>query len=153
MNRTIASLLLVLLIQVGIVAVVYWSGEDSSQQAVAQGLVPFDMDSIDEVQIVDQYDNETVLRKAGDHWILPTLAGLPANPDMVQKLVQGISAQNIWPIAHSTVARQRFQVADYHFQRSLTLSRAGKQLGTIYLGTSPGCLLYTSDAADDRPRV
>ena len=138
MNRTIASLLFVLLIQAGIVAVVYWSGEDSSHQAVAQALVPFDIDSIDEVQIVDQYDNETVLQKAGDHWILPTLASLPANPDMVQKLVQGISAQNIWPIAHSTVARQRFQVADYHFQRSLTLSRAGKQLGTIYLGTSPG---------------
>jgi len=137
-NRAIAGLLLVLLIQAGIIAAVYWTEEDSRQQAVAQALAPFDMDSIDQVQIVDEYDNETVLKKAGDHWILPTLANLPANPDMVQKLLKGISAQNSWPIAQSIVARQRFQVADYHFQRSLTLSRAGEQLGTIYLGTSPG---------------
>lgn len=138
MNRTIASLLIVLLIQAGIIAAVYWTEQDSGQQAVAQALAPFAMESIDQVQIVDEYDNETILKKAGDHWILPTLANLPANPGMVQKLLQGISAQNNWPIAQSTVARQRFQVADYHFQRSLTLSSAGEQLGTIYLGTSPG---------------
>jgi len=128
----------VLLIQAGIVAAVYWPQEDSGQQALAQSLAPFDTDSIDQVHIVDEYDNEAVLQKAGDRWLLPALANLAANPEKVSQLLQGISRQDSWPIAHSVVARQRFQVADYHFRRSLTLSRAGEQLGTIYLGTSPG---------------
>src|SRR5690606_2141252 len=43
-----------------------------------------------------------------------------------------------WPVAHSSAARQRFQVADYYYQKRLTLLSNGEILGTIFLGTSPG---------------
>ena len=55
------------------------------------------------------------------------------------KLLAGLlSSNDSWPVAHSSAARQRFEVADYLFQRRITLSAGDEQLDTIYLGTSPG---------------
>ena len=139
MNRSVVTLLLVLLIQCGIIGAVYWPQQGPMQQPTSYGLVTLDPASIDHIRIEDEYDNETLLVKTGEQWLLPELEGLPANPAKVVELLASITAQdNSWPIAQSTTARQRFQVADYHFQRSVSLGGAGKQLATIYLGTSPG---------------
>ncbi len=107
----------------------------SSEQALA----PFPDNAIDEVHVGDEFDNEVVLRRSGKQWLLPKLENLPADPAKVETLLQSIIHQSgNWPIARSPAARQRFQVADYYYQKRLTLLSAGKELGTIYLGTSPG---------------
>ena len=139
MNRSVVTLLLVLLIQCGIIGAVYWPQQGPMQQPTSYGLVTLDPASIDHIRIEDEYDNEALLVKTGEQWVLPELEGLPADAAKVVELLASITAQdNSWPIAQSTAARQRFQVADYHFQRSVSLGGAGKQLATIYLGTSPG---------------
>ena len=139
MNRTVTALLLVFLIQCGITAAVYWRTPGPVSPSMVQSLAPLDAGSIDEVRIGDNYDNETVLVKAGDRWLLPYLGGLPADPGKVDKLLDGIThPPEGWPVAKTTTARQRFQVADYYYQRRVTLLEAGVQLDTIYLGTSPG---------------
>jgi len=138
-NRSVVTLLLVLLIQCGIIGAVYWPQQGPVQQPTSPGLVTFDPAIIDQIRIEDEYNNETLLAKAGERWLLPELEGLPADPAKVAELLASITAQDdSWPIAQSTAARQRFQVADYHFQRSVSLGSADKQLATIYLGTSPG---------------
>ncbi len=139
MNRSVVSLLLVLVIQCGIIAAVYWPQHGLIQQSVAHGLLTLDPTSIDQIRVGDEYNNETLLVKSGEQWLLPELENLPADPAKVAALLASVTAQNnTWPIAQSSTARQRFQVADYHFQRSVSLGGAGKKLATVYLGTSPG---------------
>ncbi|RLA56605.1 MAG: hypothetical protein DRQ65_02880 [Gammaproteobacteria bacterium] len=139
MNRPITALLLVFLVQCGIVATVYWPQQDMLQAPLQQPLVPQDTGIIDEIRIGDEYDNETTLTKVGGHWFISDLENLPANSDKVDTLLERITGpDNGWPIAQSVVARQRFQVADYHYQRSLGFLAQGEQLATVYLGTSPG---------------
>ena len=43
-----------------------------------------------------------------------------------------------WPVARTSGALQRFEVADDKFQRRLEYYSAGEAAGTIFLGTSPG---------------
>ena len=138
MTRSVTSLLLILLIQCGIITAVYWPDQALLEQPTHRHLLSLSPQDIDEVRIGDEYDNEAVLQKIGGHWVLPELEHLPADPHKINKLLAAITDQdNGWPIAQSVAARQRFQVADYHYQRSLALLSANEQLALVYLGTSP----------------
>jgi hypothetical protein len=138
-NRATPVLLLVLLIQCGIIAIVFWPQHSPGTGSTEQGLAPFPVDKIDELRIGDEFDNEAILKRSDKHWLLPDLQNLPADPSKVDTLLQSITGQaGSWPIAHSAAARQRFQVADYYYQRRITLRSAGEKLATVFLGTSPG---------------
>lgn len=139
MTRTIAVLLLVLLIQGGIAAAVFWPAQKHSAESAAQTLAPVARESLDELRIGDESDNAVVLVKSGAQWLLPQLGNMPADAEKVEELLQGITEQRLsWPIARSSAARQRFQVADYYYQRRLSLLSGGSTQATVYLGTSPG---------------
>jgi hypothetical protein len=104
-----------------------------------QMLAPFTDNAIDEVRIGDAFDNEVVLARSGKQWLLPDMGNLPADPAKVDTLLHSVLHQTgNWPIARSPAARQRFQVADYYYQKRMTLLSQGNTLGAIYLGTSPG---------------
>jgi Domain of unknown function (DUF4340) len=151
-NRNLVTGLLILLIQCGLVAIVYWPQTASLETATKGSIAPYDRNIIDQITIGDEYDNETLLRRTGDHWILPDLERLPADTDRVNALLDSITASNnAWPTASSAAARQRFQVASYHYQRRLQLQAGDKILGIIYLGTSPGFgkVHARNDAQDD----
>lgn len=139
MNRSGKTLLLILLIQCGIVAAVYWPQHTAVLSPGESGLLALQSESIDELHIGDTPNTEAALSKSGEHWILPELGNLPADPDMVKNLLDGLATTGAsWPVARSAAARQRFQVADYHYQRRITLLSKGQHPVTIYLGTSPG---------------
>jgi hypothetical protein len=138
-NRSVGTLLLVLVIQCLILATVYWPGSGRHQQASREPMLAFGPDAVNEIYIGDEYDNETVVRRAGDRWVLPELEQLPADSARIEALLAGItSSENDWPVADSIAARQRFQVASYHYQRRLRLLNYDELLATLYLGTSPG---------------
>ena len=139
MNLTVNTLLFVLLIQCGITAAVMWPANSAENSSTNHILAPSSMGSIDEIHIGDEFDNEAVLVKSGEQWLLPNLENLPADSTKVNSLIENVINNTVvWPIAHSPAARQRFQVADYYYQRRLTFFSQGKNLDTIYLGTSPG---------------
>lgn len=139
MTRGVGALLLVLVIQCGLVAVVFWPQQIDRVDTAQQVLTPFPTTSVDELRIGDEFDNEAVLIKSGEQWLLPELEDLPADPAKIQSVLKALQiAPGSWPIAHSAAARQRFQVAEYYYQRRITLLSGGTKLGTIYLGTSPG---------------
>ena len=139
MNRWVTALFLVLLIQCGIVAAVFWPQQLPQQQSATRTFAPFPVNAIDELHISDEFDNEAVLIRSGEQWLLPDLENLPADAARVDALLHDLTTQSgIWPIAQSSAARQRFQVADYYYQKRLTLLSSGEELGTLYLGTSPG---------------
>jgi len=138
-NRSVVVLLLVLLIQCGITAVVFWSRQVPMSTPTEQALAPFSDSAIDEVRIGDEFDNEVILVRSGKQWLLPELQHVPADLAKVDALLHSIIHQaGSWPIARSPAAQQRFQVAEYYYQKRVTLWSQGEQLGTIYLGTSPG---------------
>jgi hypothetical protein len=137
-NRGLTSLLLVLVIQCGLVAAVYWPGSNRGY-VPPKPMVPFDHERIDVIYVGDEFDNETVLSKFGQRWSLPELENLPADSAMVDRLLEAITAgDGSWPIAHSVAARQRFRVASYHYRRRVSLLEGETILGTFLLGTSPG---------------
>jgi len=138
-NRWVTAGLLVLLIQCGIVTLVFWPGQKPETESTEPVLAPFASETVDELRIGDEFDNEAVLVKSNDQWFLPGLEKMPADAMKVDALLKGIADQKTgWPVARSVAARQRFQVADHHYQKRLGFFSGGKKLGTIYLGTSPG---------------
>lgn len=138
MNKSIRSLLAILVIQIAMTIAVLLPASDIMDARAKEPLFPFDQRSIDEIYVEDDEGNETVLLKMAGQWILPDLSGLPVKLDRVEALIGSISdSEGQWPVATSAASRQRFQVAAYHFQRRITLIGAGELFGTIYLGTSP----------------
>lgn len=138
MNRAVTSLLLVLIIQCGLVATVYWPNTTEDPSAM-QPMLPVERASISEILVGDEFDNETTLLKVGERWSLPELENLPADTDMVERLLDAITAdRDSWPVADSVAARQRFRVASYHYRRRISLLQDKDLLATLYLGTSPG---------------
>ena len=91
-----------------------------------------------QLRVSDEYDNETVITRRGEHWVLPELLGLPADADKVNAMLAVLETDHLWPVAQSTAARQRFQVADYLYQRKLEIASDDGREAVIYLGTSPG---------------
>jgi len=137
-NRSIGSLLLILAIQCALVATVYWPPAEPGA-ATHPALLPFDPAQIDEIYVGDEFDNETVLARAGEHWLLPELEQLPADRTRVDKLLAALATgEQSWPVADSIAARQRFRVADYRYRRRITLLHDGDVLGVVLLGSSPG---------------
>ncbi|MFT5710859.1 MAG: hypothetical protein ACI8QT_001559 [Halioglobus sp.] len=139
MKQLINALLAIFAIQTAMVAALYWPSAGLMEVLNNDELVPFNADLVEEIHIGDDKGNEAVLVKAGSRWILPDLAGLTVNPELIEGLLQGVMrARTGWPVASSVAARQRFALTDYNFRRRLTLIGRGELLGTIYLGTSPG---------------
>lgn len=139
MKQLINALLAIFVIQVAMVAGLYWPSAGLMEVLNNDQLVPFNPDLLDEIHIGDDKGNEAVLVKTGNHWILPDLSGLTVNPELIKGLLKNVMRSNTgWPVASSVAARQRFALTDYNFQRRLTLIGGGELLGTIYLGSSPG---------------
>ena len=142
MSRAVSLLLLLFLVQCVIVIGLYWPKAPERGQptdSVTQLLEPATVDDVDELVIGDEYDNEVRLVKRGERWLLPELGDLPADSAAVKKLLTTLADEKTgWPVASTVAARQRFQVANYRYQRRLILMADGEQLGVLYLGTSPG---------------
>lgn len=131
--------MVVLVIQCAIVATVFWPQQSSPEHDAKQPLAPVPVNAIDELRIGDEFDNEVVLVRSGKQWLLPDLENLPADAAKIATVLKNLTTQTgSWPVADSPAARQRFQVADYYYQKRLALFSGGQLLGTIYLGTSPG---------------
>lgn len=139
MKTPIKALLALLLVQCAITALMYWPADMMAGMRDKRPLIAFNADLLDEVYISDRNDNEVVLLRKGNSWVLPELEELPVDDGMIKDLIDALAYQSHGrPVADSVPARQRFQVAAYHYQRRLTLIGEGDLLGTIYLGTSPG---------------
>lgn len=138
-NRWIALLTLALVLQLGVLASRYWdaSGDTPGERAGNARLLPARM-KVTQLLISDEYDNETVIARRGEYWVLPELLDLPADADKVNSMLAILATDHLWPVAVSTAARQRFQVAEYLYQRKLVIAAANGDETVVYLGTSPG---------------
>jgi len=138
-NRINSALLLVLLIQAFLVAVVYWPQRTALETNPAEPLLRVDQAAVGGIQLADAQGNEALLQRVDGHWQLPASQDLPADSALVERLLRVLTvAEHGYPVATSVAARQRFEVASYRFQRSVTLlAHDGARLGTVFFGTAP----------------
>lgn len=138
MSHSVVALVLLTVLQSFLLGILVWPPSTLLDEENTSALLPFNPDTIDEIHLGDDYDNEIILLRIGEHWILPDEENLPVDRSMVEAMINSLAeAHDDWPVAKSTAARQRFQVAAYHYQRRLTLIGKGELLGTVYLGTAP----------------
>jgi hypothetical protein len=138
-SRAIPGLLLALLLQLALVALIYWPAVAPLESTEDPGVPPLNAVEVDAVVIGDSDGNLARLERRGDAWRLPALQGLPADPEKVAKLLDALlTTAYQWPVANSTAARQRFEVADYLHRRRVELLSGGETRRVLYLGTSPG---------------
>lgn len=152
MNRINSALLLVLLIQAFLAAVVYWPQQTAPVSNPAVPLLTIDQATVSGIQLADDQGNEALLQRIEGHWQLPARQDLPADSALVEGLLQVLTVeQHGYPVATSVAARQRFEVASYRFQRSVTLLGSdGTRLGTVFFGTAPAFRrVHARSDADD----
>ncbi|MEQ9463765.1 MAG: DUF4340 domain-containing protein [Haliea sp.] len=152
MTRSNGVLLLVLVIQLFLTAVVYWPQQAQLVADPAAPLLAIDPAEVRAIQLADDQGNEAFLQRIEGSWRLPAQQDLPADSALVERLLQVLAVEwHGYPVATSVAARQRFEVASYSFQRSVTLIGADDaQLGTVFLGTAPAFRrIHARSAADD----
>lgn len=139
MNRVGLVLTLLLLAQLVLTGLLYRADNSEAAGPGKRSLLPTGSYVIDGLRVEDSSGGAVELQRKGERWLLPQLSGLPANPDKVAALLEKLTTEDPgWAVAHTLAARQRFQVADYHYRRKVTLASLGQSVGTLYLGTSPG---------------
>tara|TARA_R110000823_G_scaffold119998_19_gene244558 strand:+ start:9317 stop:10207 length:891 start_codon:yes stop_codon:yes gene_type:complete len=138
MSRGIAILLLALLVQCLITIALLQQQRAPGDPDRPQSLLELDIAAVEEIRISDHLDNEVLLERMGEQWLLPELDALPAATGRVAALLDALNSDGLWPVADTPAARQRFQVAEYRFQRRIEFIADDELLGAVYLGTSPG---------------
>jgi hypothetical protein len=136
---TIIVLLILLLLQCGLAAMVYFPLETAQKSTPGTGLLQIEPGTVSEIHIADDVGNEVILAHGGERWLLPEMGDLPADGEKVGSMLRRLSPGTPgWPVAQTAAARQRFQVADYLYQRRIIFIGSDELIGTLYLGTSPG---------------
>ncbi|WP_075187933.1 DUF4340 domain-containing protein [Teredinibacter haidensis] len=136
MNKAIQFLTLLLVLQVVLVLgtklVTNNSEAANKPEPLAKGL-----NETTELVITDG-KNRVRLTKDGEQWRLPDYGRLLVSPGKMEELLQKLSKLKAgWPVASSSHAAERFEVAEDNAQKTLELSNNGKRIATLYLGTSP----------------
>ncbi len=148
-NRT-TLLIALLVLQVLLAGGLYFGKAASETGPARQALVAADKSELDHITIENGEGEKVVLQKTGGRWQLPDYHALPANPAKVETLLERLfNTQGGWPVATSTAAQTRFEVAEKRFQRRITLAKGADVLSELYVGTSPGFRKVHARKAND----
>jgi hypothetical protein len=138
MQKWIMMLSGLLLAQLVLAVAVNLGGEDYGAFQAKEPLLVFDTQAVDGVRIETQ-DSSLLLRKQTDRWLLPEAGDFPADQQNVQGLLEKLAGlQKGWPVATTSSAVRRFQVADDAYQTRISLMAEDDVLQQLYIGTSPG---------------
>ncbi len=139
MSRFNTFLLTILLLQIFVASAIYFSHQPAEVDPVHTVLLEVKKEQIDRISLVDETNRQTTLEKVAGQWLLPDYYNLPANQHKVTNMLNTLATtQSGWPVATTESARQRFKLAEGHFNKKLVLSHGDEPLQTLYLGTSPG---------------
>ncbi len=151
MQRRIPLLVLLLGVQLALAAVLALRKDPLTASTPQTPLLGDAVASADHV-IIDAKDSaqSVVLAKKNDQWVLPKYFDAPARATAISTMLAQIAGlKRGLPLATSSAALKRFDLVDADFERRLTLSRDGKPLGTLYVGSSAGVhKSYARTAAD-----
>lgn len=138
MSRLTTGLSLVLLIQLVISAAVFWPQQDRGEADARAPLLAAMLDDVNRLVIRDG-DTRVVMSQVESGWRLPEYHQLPVDADRVRRTLEELPGlRRGWPVASSSGAAARFEVAEDSFQRSVEYFRGDASVGQLLIGTSPG---------------
>jgi hypothetical protein len=138
MDRLSVKMTAVLGFQLILAAILWTSGSDNTAYKAKEPLLAFDAAKVDQIDINESGANAVVLTKQDGKWTVPSLAGFPADDAKVSSLLTKIAGlKKGWPVASTSEAAKRFKVTDDAHERLIALKSGGKEIGKIYVGTSP----------------
>ncbi len=95
--------------------------------------------SVDRVTITAPDDQNIVLARQGDGWVLPGTGDFPADKSRVDRLLEELKGlKRGLAVATTKGAQERFKVSSDTFERRVQLARGDELLATLYFGTSEG---------------
>jgi hypothetical protein len=138
MERLSVKMTAVLGFQLILAAILWTSGSDYSAYKAKEPLLTFDPAKVDQIEIGESGASAVVLTKQDGGWTVPSLAGFPADGTKVSGLLTKIAGlKKGWPVASTSEAAKRFKVTDEAHERLIALKSGGKEIGKIFIGTSP----------------
>jgi hypothetical protein len=140
MQRWIPLLVLLLGVQLALAAVLALRKDPLTALTPQTPLLADGVASADRV-VIDASGSvqSVVLAKKNGQWVLPQYFDAPARATAIGTMLEQIAGlKRGLPLATSSAALKRFKLVDADFERRLTLSRDGKALGTLYVGSSAG---------------
>ena len=138
MERNTRLLAYLLVVQVAVVAAIWYFAEFRGEDASAQ-LVTIDRDAVTAIEVAENETTSVRLEKSEDGWRLPGLDALPADSEKVTGLIDKLEgAEAAWPVATSESSAERFEVSDAKFQRRIRFFAGDAVATELFLGTSPG---------------
>lgn len=140
MSRINNKLLILLVLQVLLVAWVFWPHSQPGFDEAQTSVTSIDPIAVDRLLISDPNKGVVLVRKDnGVDWHIPEYHGLPADGGRIQQILEQLPALSRgYPATTSTSAHDRFEVSSENFQRHVQYFGNEQKLAELYLGTSPG---------------
>lgn len=138
MARQSQFLSILLVLQIVLAAILYFTETDSGAFVSNEKLLDLKFDALDKIVIEEAEKKTLVLQKQNKNWILPGYFDFPVSKEKLDRIVGKIFETSVgWPVATTESAEKRFKVAPDSFERKLAFSTANAS-ETLYLGNSPG---------------
>jgi len=137
-NRRTVTLAGILGGQLVLASLLWLSGSDHSSYAAKEPLLKFDSAKVDGIQLDESGANSVSLKKQDGKWIIPSMAGFPADSAKVDSLLSKLAAlKKGWPSGTTSEAEKRFKVTEDVHERRIILKSGDKTAAELLLGTSP----------------
>ena len=138
MKRLTNKLLLVLAVQLLALVWVFWPSALPGAEDAEKPLLTVAVEQVDRLLISDA-DSNLEMRRDEDAWRMPEYHNLAVQDSLVERLLAELPGMGRgFPIAGSSGAKPRFEVAEDNFQRRVQYFAGEEQLAQLFLGTSPG---------------
>ncbi|MGH8550811.1 MAG: DUF4340 domain-containing protein [Methylococcales bacterium] len=138
MARQTQTLSILLVLQIALAAILFFTETDSGAFGSKEKLLDLKFDSLDKIVIEEAEKKTLVLQRQDKNWKLPGYFDFPASREKLERVFGKLFETTVgWPVATTESAEKRFKVAGDAFERKLAFSSAAASK-TLYLGTSPG---------------
>lgn len=138
MSKLQRILVVALIVQIALIAFVFWPrpAASSAAQPLLGALKASDITGL---TITDDQGVSTRLVKQGDGWNAPDAADYPADAAKITPVLDKLVAiKTGQPVATTAASHAQLQVADNKFLRKLDLAQADGSRITLYLGSAAG---------------
>ena len=137
-NRLQQILIIILIVQIGLMVIVFWPQTASSQTGgpLLAEVVP---DEVVELTLSDSAGQSINLTKKNNSWVMSDADDYPVIGENVTTLLEKIEGVNTNRLITKTDAsHDRLQVADDNFNRRLDLTLADGSTHALFIGSSGG---------------
>lgn len=139
MKKVIIAGTVLLLIQIGLVVVFNNSQSRFTPFSPNSNLLNLEHQKVDTIVITGEQEKVIHLKNLDEKWFIDEKIVVPADSNRISNLLERISTfKRGLSVGSSAEAARRFKLAPTNFKHKLTFVNQNNELGTLYLGTSPG---------------